>query len=79
MTFDAIPFDAAAAHGSFRPSEAAAMRVRGAESVRHPRLLIALACRVTAIANGLPLYNLRNPEDFDAIPDDLDVRPVPPS
>ena len=70
-TFDAIPFDAAAARAYGRVYAEVAAGGRKARGRRALDLLIA----ATALAAELPLYT-RNPSDFDGLRALLDVTPV---
>ncbi len=70
-TFDAIPFDAAAARAYGRLYAEVASVERKARGKRALDLLIA----ATALAAELPLYT-RNPSDFDGLRTLIDVAPV---
>jgi len=70
-TFDAIPFDAAAARAYGRLYAEVASGGRKARGKRALDLLIA----ATALAAELPLYT-RNPSDFDGLDTLLDVATV---
>lgn len=70
-TFDAIPFDAAAARAYGRVYAEAASSGRKARGRRALDLLIA----ATALAAQLPLYT-RNPSDFDGLGVLIDVTAV---
>jgi predicted nucleic acid-binding protein len=67
-TFDAFPFDAAAARAYGRIYAAVAAAVRKARGRRAVDLLIA----ATALASDLPLHT-RNPTDFDGLENLVDV------
>lgn len=73
-TFDAIPFDAAAARAYGRLYAEVASGGRKARGKRALDLLIA----ATALAAGLPLYT-RNPSDFDGLHTLIDVTTVRPA
>lgn len=70
-TFDAIPFDAAAARAYGRVYAEVAAIGRKARGQRAVDLLIA----ATAVSAGLPLYT-RNPADFEGLSAVLDVYAV---
>lgn len=70
-TFDAIPFDAAAARAYGRVYAEVASGGRKSRGKRAPDLLIA----ATALAAELPLYT-RNPSDFDGLDTLIDVATV---
>ncbi|MEJ7570400.1 MAG: hypothetical protein WKF41_19325, partial [Gaiellaceae bacterium] len=70
-TFDAIPFDAAAARAYGRLYAEVAAAGRKARGRRALDLLIA----ATALAAELPLYT-RNPSDFDGLGALIDVTAV---
>jgi predicted nucleic acid-binding protein len=70
-TFDAIPFDSAAARAYGRVYAEVAAAGRKARGRRAVDLLIA----ATAVGAGLPLYT-RNPTDFDGLGAVLDVHAV---
>lgn len=70
-TFDAIPFDSAAARAYGRVYAEVAAAGRKARGRRAVDLLIA----ATAVGAGLPLYT-RNPTDFDGLGTVLKVRTV---
>ena len=70
-TFDAIPFDAAAARAYGRVYAEVAAAGRKARGRRAPDLLIA----ATALAADLPLYT-RNPSDFEGLGALVDVAAV---
>jgi predicted nucleic acid-binding protein len=70
-TFDAIPFDAAAARAYGRVYAEVAAAGRKARGQRAVDLLIA----ATAVGAGLPLYT-RNPTDFDGLGAVLTVHTV---
>jgi predicted nucleic acid-binding protein len=70
-TFDALPFDAAAARAFGRLYAAVAAAGRKARGRRALDLLIA----ATAVAAELPLYT-RNPDDFRELTPVLDVEAV---
>ncbi len=72
-TFDAIPFDAAAARAYGRLWAEVASAGRKARGKRALDLLIA----ATALAAELPLYT-RNPSDFDGLGNLIDVTSVEP-
>jgi predicted nucleic acid-binding protein len=61
-TFEAIPFDAAAAHAYGRVYVAALTAKQKPRGARAVDLLIA----ATALSRGLPLYT-RNPTDFKSV------------
>lgn len=67
-TFDALPFDAAAARAYGRVYAAVALRGRKARGARAVDLLIA----ATAAAANLPLYT-RNDDDFRGLDDVVTV------
>ncbi|MEO8745082.1 MAG: type II toxin-antitoxin system VapC family toxin [Candidatus Dormiibacterota bacterium] len=67
-TFEAIPFDAAAARAYGRLVAAVASIGRKARGKRALDLLIA----ATAAAEGLPLYT-RNPSDFTGLEDVVEI------
>ncbi len=73
-TFDAIPFDAAAARAYGRVYAEVASGGRKACGKRALDLLIA----ATALAAELPLYT-RNPSDFDGLRTLIDVSTVRPA
>jgi predicted nucleic acid-binding protein len=73
-TFDAIPFDAAAARAYGLVYAEAASSGRKARGKRALDLLIA----ATALAAQLPLYT-RNPADFDGLGALIDVTAVRPA
>ena len=73
-TFDAIPFDAAAARAYGRLYAEVAAGGRKARGKRAVDLLIA----ATALAAELPLYT-RNPSDFDGLAALIDVTAVDPA
>ncbi len=73
-TFDAIPFDAAAARAYGRVWAEVASGGRKARGKRALDLLIA----ATALAAELPLYT-RNPSDFDGLRTLIDVSSVRPA
>jgi len=70
-TFDAIPFDAAAARAYGRLYAEVAVGGRKARGRRALDLLIA----ATALAADLPLYT-RNPSDFDGLGGLIDITTV---
>lgn len=70
-TFDALPFDAAAARAYGRVYASTVAAGRKARGRRAIDLLIA----AIAVAQGLPLYTC-NPDDFSQL-DDLDLAAVP--
>jgi len=70
-TFDAVPFDAAAARAYGRVYAEVASRGRKARGKRALDLMIA----ATALAAELPLYT-RNPSDFDGLGKLIDVGTV---
>lgn len=72
-TFDAIPFDAAAARAYGRLWAEVASAGRKARGKRALDLLIA----ATALAADLPLYT-RNPSDYDGLGNLIDVTSVEP-
>jgi predicted nucleic acid-binding protein len=69
--FDPIPFTADAARAYGRVVSAVSNAGRKPRGARAVDLLIA----ATAVAEGLPLYT-RNPDDFQALNDLLDVIPL---
>jgi len=73
-TFDAIPFDTAAARAYGRLYAEVASGGRKARGKRALDLLIA----ATALATSLPLYT-RNPSDFDGLETLIDVTAVSPA
>jgi predicted nucleic acid-binding protein len=73
-TFDAIPFDVAAARAYGRVYAEVAAGGRKARGKRALDLLIA----ATALAAELPLYT-RNPADFDGLDKLIDVTAVGPA
>lgn len=73
-TFEAIPFDAAAARAYGRLYAEVAAAGRKARGKRALDLMIA----ATALAAELPLYT-RNPADFDHLHTLIDVAAVPPA
>jgi hypothetical protein len=69
--FDPLPFDAESARAYGRVFAAVGNAGRKPRGARAVDLLIA----ATALANDLPLYT-RNPDDFDALDDLIDVHSV---
>ncbi|MBI4933637.1 MAG: type II toxin-antitoxin system VapC family toxin [Actinobacteria bacterium] len=69
--FDPLPFDAEASRAYGRVYAAVVAAGRKARGARAADLLIA----ATACAEGLPLYT-RNPEDFRALQDLIEIVPV---
>jgi predicted nucleic acid-binding protein len=72
-TFDAVPFDADAAHAYGRIYAAVTARGRKARARRAIDLLIA----ATALAQGIPLFTC-NPDDFEGLGDLIEIVSVDP-